>query len=125
MMNNSIHSLSENPKKSFARNMQLKSSMQKLNLLATMIRGKHVQSAMDVLTFSEKRAASEVLKVLKSAVANAENNKGLDIDQLVVSEAYVGKAFTIKRFRARARGRGAKILKPYSNLTVVVQEMEE
>ncbi len=123
-MSQSIHSLSEDPRKSFARNMQMKSSVQKLNLLTKMISGQPVQSAIDMLTFSSKRAAGDVLKVLKSAIANAENNKGLDIDQLIVHEAYAGKAFTLKRFRARARGRGAKILKPYSNLTIIVQEME-
>ena len=123
-MSQSIHAISEDSKKSFARNMQMKSSVQKLNLLTKLIRGKSVQTAIDLLSFSSKRAAGDVLKVLKSAIANAENNKGLDIDQLIVHEAYAGKAFTLKRFRARARGRGAKILKPYSNLTVIVQEME-
>ncbi|MDM7983233.1 MAG: 50S ribosomal protein L22 [Maricaulis sp.] len=100
-------------------------SPQKLNLVAALIRGKKVEKARNDLQFSRKRIAGDVLKVLDSAIANAENNHGLDIDSLVVAEAYVGKNLVMKRFRARARGRGAKILKPFSELTIVVREVEE
>nr|WP_308610818.1 50S ribosomal protein L22 [Marinicauda pacifica] len=100
-------------------------SPQKLNLVASMIRGKPVERALNDLTFSRKRIADDVKKVLESAIANAENNHGLDIDSLVVAEAYVGKNIVMKRFRARARGRGARILKPFSELTIVVREVEE
>jgi large subunit ribosomal protein L22 len=100
-------------------------SPQKLNLVAQLIRGKKVDKALADLEFSHKRISGEVKKVLESAIANAENNHGLDIDSLIVSEAYVGKNFVMKRFRARARGRGARILKPFSELTIVVREVEE
>nr|WP_269845078.1 50S ribosomal protein L22 [Marinicauda salina] len=100
-------------------------SPQKLNLVASMIRGKPVERALNDLSFSRKRVAKDVKKVLESAIANAENNHGLDIDSLVVSEAYVGKNLVMKRFRARARGRGARIMKPFSELTIVVREVEE
>ena len=86
---------------------------------------KKVETALADLEFSHKRISGEVKKVLQSAIANAENNHGLDIDSLIVSEAYVGKNLVMKRFRARARGRGAKILKPFSELTIVVREVEE
>lgn len=99
-------------------------SPRKLNLVAGMIRGLPVEKALDVLTFSRKRIAIDVKKTLMSALANAENNHGLDIDSLVVSEAYVGKSFVMKRFRARAKGRGVGIRKPFSHLTVVVSERE-
>ena len=102
----------------------LRVSPQKLNLLAQLIRGKKVDKALADLTFSRKRIAGDVKKTLQSAIANAENNHGLDIDDLVVSEAYVGKAFVIKRFHARARGRAGRIEKPFSNLTVVVRQVE-
>ncbi|MFN3835583.1 MAG: 50S ribosomal protein L22 [Glycocaulis sp.] len=108
-----------------AKLRMIRISPQKLNLVAAMIRGKKVERALNDLTFSRKRAAADVKKVLESAIANAENNHGLDIDSLVVSEAYVGKNLVMKRFRARARGRGAKILKPFSELTIVVREAEE
>jgi large subunit ribosomal protein L22 len=108
-----------------AKLRMIRISPQKLNLVAAMIRGKKVERALNDLTFSRKRAAADVKKVLESAIANAENNHGLDIDSLVVSEAYVGKNLVMKRFRARARGRGAKILKPFSELTIVVREVEE
>ncbi|WBQ14154.1 50S ribosomal protein L22 [Hyphomonadaceae bacterium BL14] len=108
-----------------AKLRMLRISPQKLNLIATMIRGKKVERALNDLEFSRKRASADVKKLLQSAVANAENNHGLDIDSLVVSEAYVGKNLVMKRFRARARGRGAKILKPFSELTIVVREVEE
>ena len=97
----------------------------KLNLVAAMIRGKKVEKALSDLEFSRKRISKDVKKVLESAIANAENNHGLDIDSLVVAEAYVGKNLVMKRYRARARGRGAKILKPFSELTIVVREVEE
>ena len=108
-----------------AKQRMMRISPQKLNLVASMIRGKPVERALNDLTFSRKRIAGDVKKVLESAVANAENNHGLDIDSLVVSEAYVGKNIVMKRFRARARGRGARILKPFSELTIVVREVEE
>ena len=97
----------------------------KLNLVAGLIRGLKVEKALANLTFSKKRIANDVKKLLESAVANAENNHGLDVDSLVVAEASVGKAMVMKRFRARARGRGAKILKPFSNMRIVVREVEE
>ncbi|GHA94393.1 50S ribosomal protein L22 [Algimonas arctica] len=97
----------------------------KLNLVAQLIRGKKVDVALADLEFSHKRISGDVKKVLESAIANAENNHNLDIDNLIVSEAYVGKNFVMKRFRARARGRGAQILKPFSELTIVVKEVSE
>jgi large subunit ribosomal protein L22 len=100
-------------------------SPQKLNLVAGLIRGLKVEKALANLTFSKKRIAIDVKKLLESAIANAENNHGLDVDNLVVAEASVGKAMVMKRFRARARGRGAKILKPFSNMRIVVREVEE
>jgi len=100
-------------------------SPQKLNLVAGLIRGLKVEKALANLTFSKKRIANDVKKLLESAVANAENNHGLDVDSLIVAEASVGKAMVMKRFRARARGRGAKILKPFSNMRIVVREVEE
>ena len=98
-------------------------SPQKLNLVAQMIRGKKVAAALADLEFSRKRISTEVKKCLESAIANAENNHDLDVDDLVVKEAFVGKALVMKRFHARARGRGARILKPFSNLTIVVREV--
>lgn len=103
----------------------LRGSPQKLNLVAAMIRGMKVEKALAALTFSHKKSAIEVKKVLESAIANAENNHNLDVDSLVVAEATVGKALTMKRFRARARGRTGKILKPFSRLRIVVREVEE
>ena len=100
-------------------------SPQKLNLLAQLIRGKKVDRALADLTFSRKRIAKDVKKILESAIANAENNHGLDVDALVVAEAYVGKNMVLKRLRARARGRGAHILKPFAQMTVVVRQVEE
>ena len=102
----------------------LRVSPQKLNLVAQMIRGKKVASALADLEFSRKRIAKEVRKCLESAIANAENNHDLDVDDLVVAEAHVGKALVIKRFAARGRGRVGKILKPFSHLTIVVREVE-
>jgi large subunit ribosomal protein L22 len=103
----------------------LRVSPQKLNLVATMIRGKKVDKAMADLEFSQKRIAVDVRKCVMSAVANAENNHGLDVNELVVAEAYVGKNLTLKRFHARGRGRGSQILKPFAQLTVVVRQVEE
>ena len=103
----------------------VRSGAQKLNLVAASIRGMDVSKALLQLQFSKKRIAIDVKKVLQSAIANAENNHDLDIDKLIVSEAFVGKALVMKRFRPRARGRGAKILKPISNLTVIVKENQE
>jgi large subunit ribosomal protein L22 len=100
-------------------------SPQKLNLVAGLIRGKKVSAALADLEFSQKRISGEVRKVLQSAIANAENNHDLDVDNLVVAEAHVGKALVMKRFSPRARGRVGRILKPFSNLTVVVREVEE
>ena len=108
-----------------AKQRMLRISPQKLNLVAQLIRGKRVERALNDLTFSRKRVSCDVKKVLESAIANAENNHGLDIDSLIVSEAYVGKNLVMKRFKARARGRGAKILKPFSELTIIVREIEE
>ena len=97
-------------------------SAQKARLVADQVRGKPVEEALSVLEFSNKKAAALVRKVLNSAIANAENNHALDVDRLFVKEAYVGKAIVMKRFKARARGRGARILKPFSHLTIVVGE---
>ena len=102
----------------------LRVSPQKLNLVAQLIRGKKVAMALADLQFSQKRIAKEVKKCLESAIANAENNHDLDVDDLVVAEAYVGKALVMKRFHARGRGRAGGILKPFSNLTIVVREIE-
>ncbi len=100
-------------------------SPQKLNLVAGLIRGKKVERALADLTFSKRRIASDVKKVLESAIANAENNHGLDVDSLVVAEASVGKSLVMKRFRPRARGRTGKILKPFSRIRILVREVEE
>ena len=108
-----------------AVNRMLRVSPQKLNLMAAMIRGKPVDSALSMLAFSPKRIAEDVKKTLQSAVANAENNHGLDIDDLVVSEAWVGKNMVLKRGRPRARGRYGRILKPFSQLTIKVRQVEE
>jgi large subunit ribosomal protein L22 len=115
--------LADNEARAFSKLMR--TSPQKLNLVAQMIRGKAADRALSDLTFSKRRIAGEVKKVLQSAIANAENNHQLDVDRLYVKEATVGKTFTVKRFRARARGRGARIVKPFSNLTVIVREREE
>ena len=103
----------------------LRTSPQKLNLVAQMIRGKSVEKAMADLTFSKKRISDDVLKTLQSAVANAENNHGLDVDELIVAEAWVGKNITMKRGRPRARGRFGKILKPFAQVTIKVRQVEE
>ncbi len=103
----------------------LRTSPQKLNLVAAQIRGMKVDKALAELTFSRKRIAGPVRKTLESAIANAENNHNLDPDALVVAEAFVGNSLVMKRFKARARGRGARIMKPFSHLTIVVREVEE
>jgi large subunit ribosomal protein L22 len=114
--------LSENEAKAVAR--MLRVSPQKLNLVAGLIRGKKVATALADLEFSRKRIAKDVRKCLQSAIANAENNHDLDIDDLVVAEAHVGKALVMKRFTSRGRGRAARIAKPFSHLTIVVREVE-
>ena len=115
--------LDETEAMAFAKTMRV--SPQKLNLVAQTIRGISADAALASLAFSRRRIAGEVRKVLESAIANAENNHQLDVDRLIVSEATVGRAFVMKRFRARARGRVGGIQKPFSNLTVVVRELEE
>ncbi len=108
-----------------ATGTSIRGSAQKLNLVAQLIRGRKVEDALNVLSFSKKAMARDVKSVLNSAIANAENNHNLDVDSLVVQEASVGKALTMKRFRARARGRGNQIIKPFSRLRIVVREQEE
>jgi large subunit ribosomal protein L22 len=103
----------------------LRVSPQKLNLVAQLIRGKKVEKALAELEFSHKRIAVQVKKVLESAIANAENNHGLDTDALVVAEAFVGNSLVMKRFMARGRGRSSRIEKPFSHLTIVVRQVEE
>ena len=115
--------LKDNEAKAVTRLIRV--SPQKLNLVAQLIRGKKVDRALADLTFSRKRIAKDVKKTLESAIANAENNHDLDVDALVVSEAYVGKNIVMKRIQARARGRASRILKPFSQMTVVVRQLEE
>ena len=114
--------LKDNEAKAVCRMIRV--SPQKLNLVAQLIRGKKVDRALADLTFSHKRIAHDVKKTLESAIANAENNHSLDVDDLVVAEAFVGKALVMKRFHARARGRAGRVEKPFSNLTIVVREVE-
>ncbi len=115
--------LKKNEASAFSKAIRI--SPQKLNLVAGMIRGMDANAAMTALKFSRRRIAEDVSKVLWSAISNAENNHQLDVDRLYVAEATVGRAFAIKRFRARARGRVGGITKPFSNLTIVVREREE
>ena len=115
--------LKENEARAVTRLMRV--SPQKLNLLAQMIRGKKVDRALADLTFSRKRIAKDVKKTLESAIANAENNHDLDVDALVVVEAYVGKNLVMKRMRPRARGRASRIEKSFSQITVVLRQVEE
>ena len=103
----------------------LKTSPKKLNLVAGLIRGKKVDRSLNDLSFSKKRIAADVKKCLQSAIANAENNHNLDVDGLIVAEAYVGKNLTLKRGRPRARGRFGRIIKPFSELTIKVRQLEE
>ena len=114
------YGIKDNEARAFLR--MVKGSPQKLNLVAQSIRGLSADKAVEQLTFSKKRVASDVKKLVLSAVSNAEHNYKLDIDKLYIKEAYVGKALVMKRFHARARGRGAAILKPFSNMTVIVAE---
>jgi large subunit ribosomal protein L22 len=114
--------LADNEAKAVSK--MLRVSPQKLNLVAQLIRGKKVASALADLEFSRKRIAKDVRKCLESAIANAENNHDLDVDDLVVAEAHVGKGLVIKRFHPRGRGRVGKILKPFSHLTIVVRQVE-
>ena len=114
--------LEDNEAKAVCR--MLRVSPQKLNLVAQLIRGKKVERALAELEFSRKRIAVDVRKTLQSAIANAEENHGLDVDDLVVAEAYVGKALVMKRFSPRARGRAGRIEKFFANLTIVVREVE-
>lgn len=115
--------LAETEAKAVARMIRV--SPQKLNLLAQLIRGKKVETALADLEFSRKRIALDVKKTLESAIANAENNHDLDVDDLVVAQAYVGKALVMKRFSPRARGRAGRIEKPFSNLTIIVREVAQ
>ena len=115
--------VADNEAQAVLRNLRV--SPQKLNLVAAMIRGMDANKAIATLSFSRRRIAGDVKKVLQSAIANAENNHSLDVDRLVVKEAHVGKGLVMKRFKARARGRGARILKPFSHHTIVVAEKEE
>ena len=115
--------LREDEATAVTRNLRI--SPQKLNLVAQSIRGRNAEAALSELTFSKRRIAGDVKKTLQSAIANAENNHQLDVDRLYVAEATVGKSFVMKRFRPRARGRAGRIIKPFSNLTVVVREREE
>ncbi|MBO6719920.1 MAG: 50S ribosomal protein L22 [Rhizobiaceae bacterium] len=115
--------VAENEARAVLRTIRI--SPQKLNLVAAMIRGKKVQTALNDLEFSRKRIAGTVRKTLESAIANAENNHDLDVDALVVAEAYVGKSIVMKRFHTRGRGRSSRIEKPFANLTIVVREVEE
>ena len=113
----------DNEAKAVVRNLRV--SPQKLNLVAQLIRGKKVTSALADLEFSRKRIARDVRKGLESAIANAENNHDLDVDALVVSQAFVGKSMVMKRFSPRARGRAGRIIKAFSNITIVVRQVEE
>ncbi len=115
--------LKDNEAKAVLR--MVRTSGQKLNLVAQLIRGKKVGTALADLEFSRKRIARDVRKCLQSAIANAENNHDLDIDELVVAQAHVGKGLVMKRFHARARGRAGRIQKPFSHLTIIVREVEE
>jgi len=115
--------LGDNEAMAFAKH--IRTSPQKLNLVAQTIRGSNCEKALAELTFSHRRIAEDVKKVLESAIANAENNHQLDVDRLYVAEASVGKDIVMKRWRARARGRTGRILKPFSNIRVIVREREE
>ena len=105
-----------------AINKMIRTSSQKLNLIVKDIRNKDINSALNILKFSNKRVSKEVLKTLNSAIANAENNNNLDIDKLIVKEAYVGKSLRMKRFRPMSKGRAFQIIKPFSRLTLILQE---
>lgn len=115
--------LSDTEARAFSKSIRV--SPQKLNLVAQSIRGKSAEAALAQLAFSSRRISQDVKRVLESAIANAENNHQLDVDSLVVAEAFVGKSLTMKRWRPRARGRVGRIIKPFSNLTIIVREREE
>ena len=108
-----------------AKAKSIKTSMTKVNLVLKMIRGKKAENALNILAFSKKRISNEVTKILKSAIANAENNHQFDIDNLFVKEAYVGKSLVMKRFRPRAKGRASPIKKPFSRITIILEEKKE
>ena len=108
-----------------AKTRLLRTSPQKLNLVAAMIRGKKVEKALSDLAFSKRRIAADVKKTLQSAIANAENNHNLDVDELIVAEAWVGKGLVMKRGRPRARGRFGRIHKPFAEITIKVRQIEE
>ena len=114
-----------NKKEAMAKARAIRTSPRKLNLVAASIRGMAVGKALSELSFSKRRVAQDVKKVLMSAIANAENNHNLDVDRLVVAESYVGKAMIMKRFHPLAKGRAGKIIKAFSNLTIIVREKEE
>lgn len=118
-----VRQLADNEAMAYSK--YLRTSPQKLNLVAQAIRGKSCEAALAELTFSKKRISDEVKKILESAIANAENNHQLDVDQLIVAEATVGRTMVMKRWRARARGRVGRIQKPFSNLRLIVREREE
>ena len=113
------------PTAAMAKVSTLRTGLRKLNLVAASIRGLKVQRALNELEFSRKRIAKDVRKALQSAISNAENNHNLDIDSLIVAEAYVGKNLVMKRFASRARGRSSRIEKPFSEITIVVREAGE
>ena len=108
-----------------AKAKSIKTSITKVNLVLKMIRGKKAENALNILAFSKKRISNEITKILKSAIANAENNHQLDIDKLVIKEATVGKSMVLKRFRPRAKGRASPIKKPFSRITIVLHEKKE
>ena len=112
-------------KEALAVGTTIRGSAQKLNLAAALIRGRKVEEALNILSFSKRAMAVDAKKVLASAIANAENNHNLDVDSLVVAEASVGKALTMKRFHARGRGKSTRIIKPFSRLRIVVREQQE
>jgi len=115
----------KNKKEAMAKARAIRTSPRKLNLVAASIRGMAVGKALSELTFSKRRIAQDVKKVLLSAIANAENNHNLDVDRLIVAESYVGKAMIMKRYHPMAKGRAGRIIKAFSNLTIVVREKEE
>ena len=121
-MNKKVKDISKPSSKAIGKMIRI--SPYKLNLEAKSIRGKKVDDALSYLEFSKKRISNTVKDILESAIANAENNHALDIDKLYVDEAFVGKNMVMKRWRARARGRAAKILKPFSQLTIVLKEQD-
>lgn len=125
MAKNSKKKVSVRDEEAFAIGKMLRTSPRKLNIVAGLIRGLKVETALLQLTFCNKRIAADVKKVLMSAIANADNNLGMDVDNLIVHEAFVGKSLVLKRFAARARGRGARILKPFSQITIKLREKSE